>query len=364
MKVLFMTNIPAPYRVVFFNKLAKMCDLTVLFEKEKTAVRNKTWFQSNKFDFKYIMLSKRKIKTLFETLDEDYDLIIMGVYSTKIAAIARFYLKFKRKKYIISADGGFVHDKYILTKFIKTFFISSASYWLSSGKETTKYLKYYGANIQNIYEYHFTSICEEDIIMSPIEYSKKMKLRKKLGLECDKLFLSIGQINYRKGYDILIETIKKYNLKNAAFVIAGDGKNLEEYKNFILENNIQNVYFVGFKNKKEIEMLYKAADVFLFPTRYDIWGLVINEAMAYGLPIISSNGAISSNELLLQTNLYNPDDKKTLSNLIKKYSDMDIRELHAEGAKNIEIIKSYTIEKMVDDHITIFKQIMEKEGKI
>ena len=43
MKVLFMTNVPSPYRVDFFNELGKLCDLTVYFEKKSSDERNDIW---------------------------------------------------------------------------------------------------------------------------------------------------------------------------------------------------------------------------------------------------------------------------------------------------------------------------------
>ena len=48
MKILFLTNIPSPYRVDFFNELGKLCDLTVLFEKQIAQDREKQWFEEKR----------------------------------------------------------------------------------------------------------------------------------------------------------------------------------------------------------------------------------------------------------------------------------------------------------------------------
>ena len=363
MKVLFMTNIPAPYRVDFFNKLTEKCDLTVLFEKRNDNERNEEWYKNNKYNFNFIFLpTKNYIQKLFKILNDNYDLIIIGVYSTKLAAISRFYLKFKKRKYIISADGGFAGDKTFITKFIKTFFISSASYWLSSGNETTKYLKYYGAKEENIYNFHFTSLNKNEILTEPIKYSKKLKLRRKAGYNYKRIFISVGQIVYRKGYDILLEALKNENFKDTAFIIAGVGNKLEEYKKYIKDNNLKNVFFVGFKDKKELLELYNMSDVFFFPTREDIWGLVINEAMAYGLPIISSNKALASLELIDEDYLFNLEDKDKLLKLLKEYNSKNEKDLYRIGNKNLNIIKNYNIEQMVYDHIKIFEEIIKREN--
>ena len=355
-----MTNIPAPYRVEFFNQLSKRCDLTVFFEEENNKVRNKAWFKNNHYEFKYIFF--KNIKKLFNILNDNYDLIIMGSYSTKISAIARFYLKYKKISYGISADGGFAKDKFIFTKWIKTFFISSATYWLSSGKETTKYLTYYGAKKENIYEFRFTSLNKKDILRKPITYEEKIKLRKKMGFDYKRIFLSVGQLVYRKGYDILLDLIKKEKFsKDAAFIIAGVGNKEKEYYDFIQKNNIKNVYFVGFKDKRDILDLYKMADVFFFPSREDIWGLVINEAMANGLPIISSNKTLASLELLDSKYIFDIDNQNNFRSLIQEYINIDNEILYKIGEKNLKIIENYNIEQMVEDHIQIFNELQKKK---
>ncbi len=361
MKVLFMTNIPAPYRVTFFNLLAKKCDLTVLFEEKNNSIRNEEWYKDNTYHFKYHVLKKYFLKELVNFLKVDYDVIIMGNYASKVSAISRFILKAKKKKYIISADGGFAEDKYIFTKWIKTFFISSASYWLSTGKGTNEYLKAYGAKEENTYTFHFTSLNKQDILAYPIKYSEKLQLRKKLGYNYKKIFFSVGQLVYRKGYDIFLETIKKETFKDTAFLIAGIGNQMQEYQKYIEDNKIENVFLIGFKDKKEILELYKMSDVFFFPTRYDIWGLVINEAMANGLPIITSDKALAALELVSKKYLYSCDDKVKLLNLIDNFVSKETNELYEIGKENLNKIKDYNMEQMVDDHIHIFEEIMKKE---
>lgn len=363
MKVLFMTNIPTPYRVTFFNELARVCDLHVVFEKEKTPRRNKEWFLNNEYHFKYTMLPKKKyLKPLMKIIKDDYDIRVIAAYANKKEAIAQVYFKLHKKPYILSADGGFIKDNNFLTKFIKKLFISSASFWLSSGKNTTKYLTYYGAKKNLIYDYHFTTI-KKDEIHELLPLKEKKALKKKFGYENKRVFLSIGQMVLRKGYDVFLEVIENLKISNAVFLIIGTGKKLEEFREYVRTHHIENVFFLGYKDKLDIFEYYKMADVFFLPTKEDIWGLVINEAMAFSLPIISSDGAISSLELLPHKELFKIENKKDLEEKIKKYMKMSEKELQLEGKRNCEKIKDYTIEQMVVDHINCFKDIIEKGCK-
>ena len=62
MKVLFLTNIPSPYRVDFFNELGKQCDLTVAFEGKTATDRNENWKNKNCFKFNSVFLRGIRVK--------------------------------------------------------------------------------------------------------------------------------------------------------------------------------------------------------------------------------------------------------------------------------------------------------------
>lgn len=63
MKILFITNVPSPYRVDFFNELGKYCDLTVLFEKNTSDERDESWKNYTFKNFKGIILNGKKLST-------------------------------------------------------------------------------------------------------------------------------------------------------------------------------------------------------------------------------------------------------------------------------------------------------------
>ena len=63
MRILFITNVPSPYRVDFFNELGKSCELTVLFEKSFSAERDDSWKQQNFINFNGIILKGKSIGT-------------------------------------------------------------------------------------------------------------------------------------------------------------------------------------------------------------------------------------------------------------------------------------------------------------
>ena len=61
MKVLYHTNIPAPYKVSFFTELSKRCDLTVSYERETASDRDSSWYQKQDGNYKIKWLNAKPI---------------------------------------------------------------------------------------------------------------------------------------------------------------------------------------------------------------------------------------------------------------------------------------------------------------
>lgn len=123
----------------------------------------------------------------------------------------------------------------------------------------------------------------------------KKTLRKQLQIDESALvFLSIGKVEHRKGYDLLIESFFwiQQKLPNAQLLIVGPGNDernvfYNELCKSITEKKLRNVIFVGKKNN--IHEYTKAVDAFLFCSRQEGFGTVLIEAMACGLPTLAMN---------------------------------------------------------------------------
>lgn len=116
MKVFYLTNIRSPYRVDFFNELGKYCDLTVLFERPDAKNRKKEWLRLDSSNYKALILrgiafgseSSISIEVLKYLKRDEYDIFIIGGYSTLTAMIAIEYLNIKKIPFVLNADGGFI----------------------------------------------------------------------------------------------------------------------------------------------------------------------------------------------------------------------------------------------------------------
>lgn len=366
MNVLFLVNIPSPYRVDFFNELGKLCDLTVLYERKIASDRNENWVSSNSNSFKEIFLNGKNIRKdtafnpgIIKYLKRDlFDLIVIGGYSTPTGMFAIEYCRLKKIPFILNADGGMVNEERKIKYQMKKHFISGASAWLSTGTNTSNYLLHYGAKKEKTYIYPFTSIFEKNVINSPLPSQEKSEFKKKLGIENKPTAIAVGQFIHRKGFDTLINswaTVKdEYNL-----LIIGGGEKEQELNEQIKELSLKNVMLLDFMSSTQLMEYYKACDLFILPTREDIWGLVVNEAMASGLPVITTDKCVSGLELIENYEngfLVPVDDEKTLSQRVNEIF-INKEMLESMSKKSIEKIKSYTIENMAIRHIEIFEKV-------
>ena len=117
-----------------------------------------------------------------------------------------------------------------------------------------------------------------------------------------KYLLYVGVIEDRRNILFLLNVVRtlanKYSESYFKLIIVGKGekKYIEECRKYIEDNNIQN-YIIYFESisQSEISNIYKISDLFVFPSKYEIFGMVLMEAMNFGLPVISSyNGGAST----------------------------------------------------------------------
>lgn len=370
MKVLYFTNLPVPYRMDFFNQLGKLCDLTVWVETEKRKKSNSAWLKRNKAEtFKFEELKKFELSDskyinygyARQLKKEKFDIVVVGTYYSASAMLFIEILRALRIPYILNSDGGFIRLDSKIKKLIKQHFIMGAAAYLSTGELTDQYLEYYGAQRGRIFHYPFTSVYEKDVLSEVPSKDLKQKLRDKLGMKEQTIYVSVGSCIRRKGYDVLLEACKNLGSDKGFYLIGGKSTDdqLENLKQFVVDNKLTNVYFIEFLDKDELKEYYMAADAFVLPTREDVWGLVINEAAAHALPIITTDQCIAGTELVI--------DGKT-GYLIPIENELDLMKaiesigsctsIRDEMSANIlKTAKKYTIEKMAQSHLDVFNTV-------
>jgi glycosyltransferase involved in cell wall biosynthesis len=120
----------------------------------------------------------------------------------------------------------------------------------------------------------------------------RASLRADLGLEgC--VFAYVGRLVNEKGIPHLLEAYQRVAKQGGrtSLLLIGDGLNESEYRAFCAQEGLRDVFFAGFVQQDDLPRMYAAADIFVFPTLGDPNGVVVEEAMASGLPVISTSAA-------------------------------------------------------------------------
>lgn len=141
------------------------------------------------------------------------------------------------------------------------------------------------------------------------------------------IFLFVGQIIPRKGLKTLLEAcliLNQQAYKNYTMMIVGDGEQRSELELFVQQSDLEDqVAWMGKIPYHLLGAYFQFADVIVFPTYDDIWGMVVTEAMAFGKPVICSSEAGASEMITEQQNgfLFDPGNSELLAKLMRHFLD-------------------------------------------
>ncbi len=242
----------------------------------------------------------------------NYDIIFVNGYrSLGVAGV--LISKIFRKQCILKASsngemsGEFfytglirlgINKKTFLFRFflrIRNVLLKKADAFVSFSPKITNELKMSGIKSENIYE---IPNCFDQNQFFKIKDDEKIKLRKSLNLPVNsKILIFTGRLAVEKGLPFLLAVwneIQKIH-KDALLLLVGSGKDLrfsceEELKEYVKKNNLSDsVIFTGKVNFDKVHEYLKSSDIFVFPSNDEAFGNSLIEAMACGLPSITTS---------------------------------------------------------------------------
>lgn len=116
--------------------------------------------------------------------------------------------------------------------------------------------------------------------------------RRQYAMDNEKIILFMGRLVYEKGIQNLIAAMPKIlaNYHDAKLIIAGKGGMIDELRAQVNSLGLENkVYFTGYLSSKNVQKMYKCADISVFPSTYEPFGIVALEAMLSGTPVVVSD---------------------------------------------------------------------------
>ena len=198
----------------------------------------------------------------------------------------------------------------------------------------------------------------------PVTHEKKNELRKLLELTERNIIISVGRFTYMngygKGYDTIMELAESSGDDTGFYIIGG--KPTAEFEEWKKRKSLTHVHFIGHKNKDELKQYYQSADLSLLLSKGEAWGLVINESMANGTPVIATDACVGATEIIehgVNGYIVPVNSPESVEKCISDYFSSNERQEEMSAAA-LETIKNYTIENMAKAHFDAFWRLTQK----
>lgn len=328
-KVGVVTSHPIQYQVPLFRAIARQpgIDLTVFFGSNHGIAPGKidpgfgrafAWDISLLDGYKHIFLNNSKpgmevgdwrldapdIKSYFKY--ERYDAVLVLGWSKVLFWQAIWWARKYSIPLIQRGESNLKHSQTWFVKLAKKvlfpLLFTQFKAFLSIGSLNAKLYQHFGVPKEAIFPAPY---CVDNDFFSERAAAQKVnarQLRRDLSIrDDDTVFLFTAKfIERKRPLDLIAAATKNRAVSSSHVILVGDGALLDSCRNAITVNELTNIHLVGFKNQTELPTWYAAADVLVLPSEYETWGLVVNEAMACGLPCIVSDTCGAAADLILE----------------------------------------------------------------
>ena len=206
------------------------------------------------------------------------------------------------------------------------FLFKNSRGFLASGDLNEKFYEYYGVPKNKIVLFPF-SWGYEDVIKKFEELKNNRVLeRRRMGIEeKDVVMLYVGRLSSEKMPLIILDAYAKAKGKNKKLFIVGDGILRKEVEDKIKDLNLEGVSIVGFQPRDQVFKYYNIADLLILPSKFETWGIVVNEAMCFNLPIIASSMVGAAPDLIKDGNngfMFRMGDENDLAQKIEEFMNL------------------------------------------
>jgi glycosyltransferase involved in cell wall biosynthesis len=320
-KLALLINMIAPYRLPLFSGLADQFDLLLLHGGKEAnrdswsnfddalpnakvvrawgwQVRHARKINGKAFDEKFMHITPG---FAWHLLRFKPDLVIsheMGFRSM----IALVYGTVFRKPVWICWEGTVHSERGIgfLKKVVRKIFTYWADHWVSFGQTSTEYLLGLGVKHERILQSQ--NFVEEERFKADVEPAWVIQPRP--------VVLHVGQFIERKGIGLLLNAAANLQQCGLEFslVLVGSGRDKLAIERRAEALGLKNIHFQPPQPPNQMPSVYRSADLLVFPTLEDVWGLVANEAILSGIPVLCSKYAGCAPELFTPENIFSPED--------------------------------------------------------
>lgn len=338
-RVLVLHNSLSPYRIPLFEEISKSSELHVDFLFSRVREVDRLWQFDTNLGFNYTVIKAPELRIKNKVLcfwvgvkgfSKKYDLFVINDHINIPEFAVLCYAKIFRKPILrwIATTENSIQLESKLSQIIKAWLNRNSTIILVPGSEARDYaLKTTDSKVP-------VMICNNVVdnkLFSVVRSYKEKDIhgrREQLNL-CGTVISYFGQLVPRKGLDVLIDAIKKLpDDLEFSLLLVGEGELLSEAEKVFL-NKKAKLVATGYVKPEILPEYYSLIDVFVLPSHVDTWGMVVNEAMAAGKPVICSTGAGAHRDLISHGKsgfIFDKNDSQMLSEqLLKVIKDEKLR---------------------------------------
>lgn len=358
MKLTVLFDNLGPYHIARLTELARHCDLSVI--EQRASSLEYSWEPADQVSFHRITLpgdrSKRSAcwrqNDTYKILDDlNSDVIATPGWASQQAVSAVYWAISNRKPVILMSDSQERdYERRLIQEWVKKQYLTCCEAAFVAGKMHADYVEKLGMSSNRVRpcydvvdnEYFSTSV---NAILDDMHF-----FRTKYQLPTH-FFLSSARFVEKKNLLFMLKAFSRFkelthNNVDWHLVLIGDGPQRPQIEALISELGLsQHVSLPGFIQYSELPTYYGLASAFILPSAIEQWGLVVNEAMASGLPVLVSERCGCASDLVYSDCngfVFDPFDLDSLLDAMLKVSalsDMQFREMSNESKK---IIAGYT----------------------
>lgn len=368
LRVVLLHNYLTPYRIPLFTELARRFDFEVWILGDISAMRE--WSgRAPEGAFAHRMLPHRK--ALFgsrynalvvnpgltaELRRHRPDVLIVCGWDSPATFRAALHARRAGIPLALWAGSTPAERTWVraLTRPAVRWLVRQADAWLAYGSRSRDYLVSLGAREDRVFRAFNTVEIDAFARNSRLDDAARRAVREELGVGDDRVVLYCGNLLELKGIDELLAGFAAFaaQTRGVSLVLVGSGADGPRFQQRARELGLEGrVVFAGYKPRAELPRYYGAADLFVLPSRTEVWGLVINEALACGVPVIASNAAGAVADLMhdgVNGYVVPPRDPEALRDALTRYFALtnDDREAMREAARRS--IAPFTIARAAD----------------
>lgn len=244
--------------------------------------------------------------------------------------------------------------------YLRTLLHNGLCYGFPGGTLQEENLTYYGIPQERCFVMPMCVDCGR-LLAEGERLPDKETLKAQLGLAGKDVFLFVGRLEEVKNVPVLLRAFAAYQKENpnGVLLIVGDGTQTEALKEMTAQLGLENVVYAGYVVFPGLVAYYKMADVFVLPSGYEPWGLVINEAQAFDLPVVVSSKVGCREDLVIPSkNGYVFEDN----------NDVDLRDAMGKafflGKPEVSMAKCWNHKKYYEQFVSAVEHICKEKTQI